>query len=151
MGAGIFRRDRWIGRICRNPHGGAGRIGRAGAARLFAALPRSDRPRQARFSRDFTVSRSGRHVPLLATDYHTFGIYVFAVVNNDLPDELVYKIIKTVFEHHQELVKEHPAAKETLAANVDRGTFLPLHSGALRCYREIGVKVPDHAAADSKR
>ena len=63
------------------------------------------------------------------------------MVNNDLPDELVYKIIKTVFEHHQELVKEHPAAKETLAANVDRDTFLPLHSGALRCYREIGVKV----------
>ena len=80
--------------------------------------------------------------PSLTTDYHSFGIYVFAVVNEDLPDDLVYKIVKAVFEHHQELVDAHPAAKETLAANVDRDTFLPFHPGAVQYYREIGVDMP---------
>lgn len=89
--------------------------------------------------------------PSLTTDYHSFGIYVFTVANEDLPDNLVYKIVKTVFEHHQELVEAHPAAKETVPANVDRGTFLPFHPGALRYYQEIGVKVPDLAALDGKQ
>jgi uncharacterized protein len=80
--------------------------------------------------------------PSLTTDYHTFGIYNFVVVNEDLSDDLVYKIVKTVFEHHQELVEAHPAAKETIAANVDRDTFLPFHPGAVRYYREIGVAIP---------
>jgi uncharacterized protein len=80
--------------------------------------------------------------PSLTTDYRTFGIYSFVVANEDLPDDLVYKIVKAVFEHHQELVDAHPAAKETIPANVDRDTFLPFHPGAVRYYREIGVDIP---------
>jgi hypothetical protein len=89
--------------------------------------------------------------PSLTADYHSFGIYHFFVVNEDLPDDLVYRVVKSVFEHHQELVTAHPAAKETIPANVDRDTFLPFHPGALRYYREIGVKVPDLAALERKQ
>lgn len=85
--------------------------------------------------------------PSLTKDYHTFGIYNFAVVNEDAPDDLVYKIVQAVFEHHQELVDIHPAAKETIPANVDRNTFLPFHPGAVRYYREIGVNIPAPLAA----
>jgi NMT1-like family len=53
-----------------------------------------------------------------------------------------FRIVKAVFEHHDELVSAHPAAKETLAANLDRDTFLPLHPGAARYYREIGIAIP---------
>jgi TRAP transporter TAXI family solute receptor len=80
--------------------------------------------------------------PSLTTDYRTFGLFNFAIVNQDLPDDLAYKIVKAVFEHHQELVDAHPAAKETIPANVDRDTFLPFHPGAVRYYREIGVDIP---------
>jgi uncharacterized protein len=83
----------------------------------------------------------------MTTDYHTFGMYSFVVVNEDLPDDLVYKIVKAVFEHHQDLVDAHPAAKETIPANVDRDTFLPFHPGAVRYYREIGVDIPATLAA----
>jgi len=89
--------------------------------------------------------------PSLTADYHSFGIYNFAIVNEDLPDDLVYKIVKAVFEHHQELVKAHPAAKETLAVNVDRDTFLPFHPGAVRYYREIGVDIPAALAARGEK
>jgi TRAP transporter TAXI family solute receptor len=85
--------------------------------------------------------------PSLTADYCTFGIYQFVIVNEDAPDDLVYKIVKAVFEHHQDLVDAHPAAKETVPANVDRDTFLPFHPGAVRYYREIGVDIPAALAA----
>jgi len=41
------------------------------------------------------------------------------------------------------LLKAHPAARDTLPQNVDKNTFLPFHPGAVRYYREIGIKIPD--------
>ena len=60
----------------------------------------------------------------------------------DLSDDPVYQIVKTVFENQDELVKAHPVAKETVPANIDRDTFLPIHPGALRYYREKGIAIP---------
>ena len=40
-------------------------------------------------------------------------------------------------------VKAVSAAAETLPQNVDKNTFLPFHPGAVRYYREIGIKIPD--------
>ena len=64
------------------------------------------------------------------------------MIHQDVPDDLAYRIVKAVFEHHQELVSAQPAAKDTVPANLDRDTFLPLHPGAARYYREIGVAIP---------
>ncbi len=81
----------------------------------------------------------------MTKDYQTMGLYNFAVAHKDLPDDLVYQIVKTVFENQEELVKAHPVAKETVPANIDRNTFLPLHPGAIRYYREMGIAVPPRA------
>jgi uncharacterized protein len=78
----------------------------------------------------------------MARDYQTVGLYNFAVAHKDLPDDLVYKIVKAVFDNHQELVKVHSSAKETVPANIGRDTILPLHPGAERYYREIGIPIP---------
>lgn len=83
----------------------------------------------------------------LTKDYQTIGLYNFAVAHKDLPDDLVYRIVRTVFENQKELAKAHAAAKETIPANIARNTFLPLHPGAIRYYREIGVAVPSLAPA----
>jgi TRAP transporter TAXI family solute receptor len=80
--------------------------------------------------------------PSLKEDYHTLGLYNFAIIHRDVPDDLAYRIVKAVFEHHDEMLSAHPAAKETLAANLDRDTFLPLHPGAARYYREVGIAIP---------
>jgi TRAP transporter TAXI family solute receptor len=80
--------------------------------------------------------------PSLHEDYRTVGLYDFAMIHRDVPDELAYRIVKAVFEHQQELVSFHPSAKETVPANLDRDTFLPLHPGAARYYREIRVTIP---------
>ena len=78
----------------------------------------------------------------LARDYQTVGLFNFAVAHKDVPDDLVYKIVKTVFDNREELVKAESSAKETVPANISRDEVLPLHPGAERYYREIGIPIP---------
>ena len=81
--------------------------------------------------------------PSLKKDYQTVGLYNFAIGRADLPDDLVYQLVKAVFENQPRLVKAYSGASDTLAQNVVKNTFLPFHPGAVRYYREIGVKIPD--------
>jgi uncharacterized protein len=78
----------------------------------------------------------------LDRDYETIGLFNFAVAHQDLPDDLVYRIVKAVFNNRDELTKAQSSAKETVPANIDRNTTLPLHPGAVRYYRENGITVP---------
>jgi TRAP transporter TAXI family solute receptor len=81
----------------------------------------------------------------LTKDYPTIGLYNFAVAHKGFSEDLVYQIVKTAFEHHAELVKAHPVARETVPENIERNTLFPLHPGALRYYREKGIAIPPPA------
>jgi TRAP transporter TAXI family solute receptor len=83
----------------------------------------------------------------LDKDYDSFGMYNFGVGRADLPDELVYQLVKAVFENQPRLVKVTSAATETIPQNAVKDTFLPFHPGAVRYYREIGIKIPDELAS----
>ncbi len=80
---------------------------------------------------------------LLDKDYVTVGVPNFAIGRVDLPDDLVYQLVKAVFENHPRLVKATSAASDTLPRNVVKNTFMPFHPGAVRYYREIGISIPD--------
>jgi TRAP transporter TAXI family solute receptor len=80
-------------------------------------------------------------------EYHTFGLYNFAVAHKELPDDPIYKSVRAVFDNRDELMKAQSSAKETLPENVDRNSMLPLHPGAVRYYRELGIAVPSAATA----
>ena len=56
--------------------------------------------------------------------------------------------MKAAFDNRDELVKAQSSAKETVPANISRDTVLPLHPGAERCCREIGIPIP---VAQTKR
>jgi uncharacterized protein len=86
----------------------------------------------------------------LDKDYVTIGMYNFAIGRADLPDDLVYQIVKATFENQSRLVKATPAAGDTIPRNVDKDTFLPFHPGAVRYYREIGISIPDALAAANR-
>jgi TRAP transporter TAXI family solute receptor len=95
---------------------------------------------------DSTIARGV--YPSLTADYRTVGLFNFVVANKDLSEDLVYRIVKAVFDKHAQLVKAHSAAGETLPANISRDTFLPIHPGAVRYYRETGIDVPAILAGD---
>jgi uncharacterized protein len=76
--------------------------------------------------------------PSLLRHYQTLGLYNFAVAHADLPNDLVYNIVRIVFEKHEDMTEVHAAAAATDPGNLERNTFLPLHPGAIRYYRQIG-------------
>jgi uncharacterized protein len=78
----------------------------------------------------------------LDKNYVTVGMYNFGVGRADLPDDLVYQLVKAVFEGQPRLAKVSAVANETLPQNVVKDTFLPFHPGAVRYYREIGISIP---------
>jgi TRAP transporter TAXI family solute receptor len=93
---------------------------------------------------ELTTSQIGSGVyTSLERIYTTVGVYAFAIGRDDLPDDLVYQVVKAVFENQPRLVKIHSAARETIPQNVDKNTFLPFHPGAVRYYREMGINIPD--------
>ena len=61
-----------------------------------------------------------------------------AVVNKDLPEDLVYEIVKAVFENIEDLRKVHPCAAATTLENAPN-VPIPLHPGAERYFKERGV------------
>jgi TRAP transporter TAXI family solute receptor len=79
----------------------------------------------------------------LNNDYVTIGMYNFAIGRADLSDDFIYHLVKAVFENQRDLVKALPAFAQTVVENVDKNTFLPFHPGAVRYYREIGIKIPN--------
>ena len=82
----------------------------------------------------------------LDKDYVSIGMYNFGVGRADLPDGLVYQLVKAVFENQPRLVNASSAASDTIPQNVVKNTLLPFHPGAVRYYREIGINIPDALA-----
>jgi TRAP transporter TAXI family solute receptor len=92
---------------------------------------------------EFTASKiAAGTYSSLDKDYNTIGVYNFAVARADLPDDLVYQLVKAVFENQPRLLKASLTASETIPQNVVKNTFLPFHPGAVRYYREIGISIP---------
>lgn len=74
-------------------------------------------------------------------DQKTIGLYNFAIAHRDMTDDLAYAITRTALENAARLAKSHPAGRETIAANAGRNSFLAFHPGAVRYYKEKGVKL----------
>ena len=67
---------------------------------------------------------------------------VFAV-RADVPEESVYLITKTIWENLSALHEIHKATREMRIEAALGGLGAPLHPGAVRYYREIGLTIPD--------
>lgn len=79
----------------------------------------------------------------LTEDVETVGMWNMAIAAKDLPDSLVYEIVKGVFENHDMMLTAHQAAEETIAENAAKNDWLLMHPGAIKYYEEIGVELPD--------
>jgi hypothetical protein len=61
------------------------------------------------------------------------------VTREGVGDDVAYMMTKTLFEHLDQLVQTHPAAKDIDVKKATVGLLIPLHPGAERYYREIGI------------
>ena len=72
-------------------------------------------------------------------DTTTFGVRATVVANASTPDDVVYALVKAVFENFDDFKKLHPAfAKLDPKEMVKAGLSAPLHPGAERYYKEKG-------------
>lgn len=70
----------------------------------------------------------------------TFGVAATFTASTDVPEETVYQLVKSVFERLEEFKRLHPALAVLTPENmVTSGLSAPLHPGAERYYREVGL------------
>lgn len=60
-------------------------------------------------------------------------------VREDLPEDLVYNVVKVLIERVDEVAKVHPSGAEWTLENYDRMIAIPFHPGAIKYYKEKGV------------
>ena len=73
-------------------------------------------------------------------DVQTFGVGATFVTSADVPEEVVYEVVKAVFENIDQFRSLHPAfANLEPSEMVSDGLSAPLHPGAERYYREVGL------------
>lgn len=66
----------------------------------------------------------------------------FLVVRADVDEDAVYRITKTIYENLPFLNAIHGATKAMAVEKAIAGLPIPLHPGAARYYREVGIKIP---------
>jgi len=72
-------------------------------------------------------------------DVETFGVKATFVSSAKVPDEVIYQVVKAVFDNFDRFKKLHPAF-ETLKEKdmLTGGNSAPLHAGAVKYYKEKG-------------
>ena len=75
-----------------------------------------------------------------ANDTKTFGVGATFVTSTRTPENVIYQVVKAVFENFDSFRKFHPAFR-----NLDKrqmikdGLSAPLHAGAVKYYKEAGL------------
>lgn len=72
-------------------------------------------------------------------DVATAAIPNFLVTHSGVSDELAYQMAKQMYEHIDTLYAAHNAAKVIKRENAVKGMPVPVHPGAARYYKEVGV------------
>lgn len=73
-------------------------------------------------------------------DVATFGVGATLVTSASVSDEAVYALVSAIFNNFEAFRKFHPAfANLTKEEMVSAGLSAPIHSGALKFYREQGL------------
>ena len=89
------------------------------------------------------VIKAGTY-PGQEADIQTISQANLLVVHQDLATEVVYKITKNLYENLTFLRKVHRSTEEMSLDRALSGLSVPLHPGAVRYYRERGLKIPSH-------
>jgi TRAP transporter TAXI family solute receptor len=88
-----------------------------------------------------SVRIPGKTYKGIDNDVETTGLAVALFTREDIPVDDVYKITKALYEHSDEIAQIHQAGKWIQLKDAARGVFIPFHEGAMKFYREKGIKI----------
>ncbi len=73
-------------------------------------------------------------------DVTTFGVMATFVSSTDVPEKVVYEVVRAVFENLADFRKLHPAFANLNAKDMMKnGLSAPLHKGAVKYFKEKGL------------
>lgn len=73
----------------------------------------------------------------------TIGSPNVLVTRSDIPEDVVYNVTKVIWENLATLQEIHGATKDMRLEIAVDGLGAPLHPGAIRYYREVGLDIPE--------
>ena len=77
---------------------------------------------------------------------HTISAFTGLYTRKGIPEDVIYKMIKSFWEHIDEMWSVTKWAKGALnKENIFKQNNTKLHPGALKYYKEIGIKIPANA------
>lgn len=74
-------------------------------------------------------------------DVISAGFITAFTVRDDVPEEIVYKILKTIDEYRDELIEVHPAGEEYTLEGLASGCCIDPHPGAVKFFKEKGIEI----------
>ncbi len=76
----------------------------------------------------------------------TLAVRATLMTSAKVPEDVIYSVTKEIIENLEQFQKLHPALEAFNKDKLFNGLSLPLHKGALRFYKEIGLasKLPEH-------
>lgn len=72
----------------------------------------------------------------------TIGVWNVMICQRSLSTDLVYKLVKALYDHNDYLRKIHPSAAYTTPENAVKYSPIPLHPGTIKYLKEKGIQVP---------
>jgi hypothetical protein len=73
-------------------------------------------------------------------DVNSFGVLTTLVTSAKVPDDVVYAITREVFENLDSFKSLHPAFATLTKESMLEGMSAPIHSGAMKYFKEAGLK-----------
>ena len=75
-----------------------------------------------------------------AGETKTFGVGATFVTSAKVPEDVIYNVVKAVFENFDQFKKLHPAFRVLKKEEMIKdGLSAPLHPGAVKYYKEAGL------------
>ncbi len=72
---------------------------------------------------------------------YTYSAFNTLSCREDLQEDLAYQMVKTLFEHKEDLLAVRQTMENMTLENVEK-IAIPIHPGALKYYKEMGAKLP---------
>ncbi len=79
--------------------------------------------------------------PNMKADVPVAAVANLLICNQNAKPDLIYQILKTLFDHHKELVAVHKAAMDLTLEDAVDGSPIPFHAGAIKYFKEKGMKI----------
>ncbi|CRF31913.1 C4-dicarboxylate ABC transporter substrate-binding protein [Brachyspira suanatina] len=77
----------------------------------------------------------------VTTDTTAIAVKATIAVNNNIPEDVVYNLVKTLFDKKSDLATAHAKGEELNIDDAYKGISVPFHPGALKYYKELGYNI----------